>query len=99
MVPSDELSKEDHGWSIVKPTILSADDVKAAQQLVNYEFINTLFTHPTGYTLPFGGNISDAGTPSLNIYFSDFNAEDLPDSPVNAYYVDFSWTDDPEDGK
>ena len=25
------------------------------------------------------------------------NIEDLPDSFVNAYYVDFSWTDDPED--
>lgn len=99
MTPRDELSKEDHGWSIVKPTILSYDDAKAAQQLVNYEFINTLFTNPTGYTLPFYGNKDDNGKASLNIYFSDFNAEDLPDSPVNAYYVDFSWTDDPEGGK
>ena len=99
MTPRDELSKEDHGWSIVKPTTLSADDVKAAQQLVNYEFINTLFTPPTGYTLPFYGNKGDNGKASLNIYFSDFNAEDLPDSPVNAYYVDFSWTDNPEGGK
>lgn len=99
MTPRDELSKEDHGWSIVKPTILNSDDVKAAQQLFNYEFINTLFTHPTGYTLPFYGNVGDNGKASLNIYFSDFNAEDLPDSPVNAYYVDFSYTDDPGDSK
>ena len=99
MVPSDELSKEDHGWSIVKPTMLKPNDAKAAQQLVNYEFVNTMFVDPTGNTLPFAGNIGDAGTPSLNIYFSDFNVEDLPDSPVNAYYVDFSYTDDPENGK
>ena len=99
MVPSDELSKEDHGWSIVKPTILSSDDAKAAQQLVNYEFINTTFVDPMGYTLPFGGNIGDDGKASLKIYFSDLNAEDLPDSSVNAYYVDFSYTDDPGDDK
>ena len=99
MTPRDELSKEDHGWSIVKPTILSADDAKTAQQLVNYEFINTTFVDPTGYTLPFYGNEGDNGIASLNIYFSDFNAEDLPDSPVNAYYVDFSYTDDPKDGE
>ena len=99
MVPSDELSKDDHGWSIVTPTLLKSDDVKAAQQLFNYEFINTLFTHPTGYTLPFYGNEGDNGKSSLNIYFSDFNVEDRPDSPVNAYYVDFSYTDDPETGK
>ena len=99
MTPSDELSKEDHGWSIVKPTILSSDDVKAAQQLVNYQFINTTFVDPTGYTLPFYGNEGDNGKASLNIYFSDFNAEDLPDSPVNAYYVDFSYTDDPKNGE
>ena len=99
MTPRDELSKEDHGWSIVKPTILSNDDVKAAQQLVNYEFINTLFVDPTGYTLPFYGNVDNNGIASLNIYFSDFNAEDLPDSSVNAYYVDFSYTDDPKDGE
>ena len=98
MVPSDELSKEDHGWSIVKPTMLKPDDVKAAQQLVNYEFINTMFVGPTGHTLPFAGNIGDS-EPSLNIYFSDINVEDLPDSPVNAYYVDFSWTDNPEYGE
>ena len=98
MVPSDELSKEDHGWSIVKPTMLKPNDVKAAQQLVNYEFINTMFVDPTGHTQPFAGNIGDS-EPSLNIYFSDINVEDLPDSPVNAYYVDFSWTDNPEYGK
>ena len=98
MVPSDELSKEDHGWSIVKPTMLKPDDAKAAQQLVNYEFINTMFVAPTGHTQPFAGNIGDS-EPSLNIYFSDLNAEDLPDSPVNAYYVDFSWTDNPEYGE
>ena len=98
MTPRDELSKEDHGWSIVKPTILSNDDAKAAQQLVNYEFINTLFVDPLGYTLPFLGNESNGSdeVPSLNIYFSDFSAEDKPDDLVNAYYVDFSWTDDPE---
>lgn len=99
MTPRDELSKEDHGWSLVKPTILNDDNAKAAQQLVNYEFINTTFVDPMGQTMYFDGNIGDAGTPSLNIYFSDLNAEDLPDSPVNAYYVDFSWTDDPEDGE
>ena len=99
MVPNDELSKEDHGWSIVKPTILSSDDVKAAQQLVNYEFVNTTFVDPIGQTLPFGGNKGDDNKTSLNIYFSDLNAEDLPDSPVNAYYVDFSYTDNPEGGK
>ena len=101
MVPSDELSKEDHGWSIVKPTILDDNDVKAAQQLVNYKFINTTFVDPLGQAQPFLGNEinESAKTPSFNIYFSDFNAEDLPDSPVNAYYVDFSWTDDPEEGK
>ena len=99
MVPSDELSKEDHGWSIVKPTILNDDDVKAAQQLVNYEFINTTFVNPMGQTLPFYGNVGDNGIASLNIYFSDFNAEDLPDSSVNAYYVDFSYTDDPKNDK
>ena len=99
MVPSDELSKEDHGWSIVKPTILSADDTKTAQQLVNYEFINTTFVDPMGQTMYFGGNIGNDDIASLNIYFSDLNAEDLPDSPVNAYYVDFSYTDDPEDGE
>lgn len=99
MTPRDELSKEDHGWSIVKPTMLSADDAKAAQQLVNYEFVNTMFVAPTGHTLPFAGKIGDNGNPSLNIYFSELNAEDLPDSPVNAYYVDFSWTDNPENGK
>ena len=98
MVPSDELSKEDHGWTIVKPTILSADDAKTAQQLVNYEFINTMFVDPQGYTKWFGGNKGDNGI-SLKIYFSDFNVEDLPDSPVNAYYVDFSWTDNPEKGE
>lgn len=97
MTPRDELSKEDHGWSIVKPTILNDDDVKAAQQLVNYEFINTTFVDPMGSTLQFVGNIGDDNIASLNIYFSDFNVEDLPDSPVNAYYVDFSYTDDPED--
>ena len=99
MTPRDELSKEDHGWSIVKPTILSDDDTKAAQHLVNYEFINTTFVDPMGQTVQFGGNIGDDGIASLNIYFSDLNAEDLPDSPVNAYYVDFSYTDDPEDGE
>lgn len=99
MVPSDELSKENHGWSIVTPTLLSSDDVKAAQQLFNYEFINTTFTDQIGYTLPFYGNVGDNGKPSLNIYFSDFNVEDRPDSPVNAYYVDFSYNDDPEDVK
>ena len=98
MVPSDELSKEDHGWSIVKPTMLSADDAKAAQQLVNYQFINTMFVDPQGYTKWFGGNIGDNGM-SLNIYFSDFNVEDLPDADVNAYYVDFSYTDNPETGE
>ena len=96
MVPRDDLSYEDHGWTIVKPTILSADDAKTAQQLINYEFINTTFIDPQGYTRSFSGNIGD-GAPSLNIYFSDMNIEDLPDSLVNAYYVDFSWTDDPED--
>ena len=96
MVPSDELSKEDHGWSIVKPTVLSIDDVKAAQQLVNYQFINTMYVDPLGQTLYFEGNIGDNGKHSLKIYFSDLNVEDLPDSPVNAYYVDFSWTDNPE---
>ena len=99
MVPSDELSKEDHGWTIAKPTILSADDAKAAQQLVNYEFINTTYVDPMGETLQFGGNKGDNGEASLKIYFSDFNVEDLPDSPVNAYYVDFSWTDNPEKGE
>ena len=96
MVPSDELSKEDHQWSIVKPTMLNDDDAKAAQQLVNYQFINTMYVDPLGQTLYFDGNIGDDGKHSLNIYFSDINAEDLPDSPVNAYYVDFSYTDDPE---
>ena len=96
MTPSDELSKEDHGWSIVKPTILDPYDVKVAQQLVNYEFINTAFIDPMGQTLQFDGNIGDDNNPSLNIYFSDLNVEDLPDSPVNAYYVDFSYTDNPE---
>ena len=33
----------------------------------------------------------------MNIYFSDMNIEDRPDSLVNVYYVDFSWTDDPVD--
>ena len=99
MTPRDELSKEDHGWSIVKPTMVSADDTKAAQQLVNYEFINTTFVDPMGQTLQFGGNKGDNGKASLKIYFSDFNVEDLPDSPVNAYYVDFSWTDNPEKGE
>ena len=98
MVPSDELSKEDHQWSIVKPTMLSADDAKAAQQLVNYQFINAMYVHPIGSTIPFYGNIGNDG-PSLNIYFSDLNVEDLPDAYVNAYYVDFSWTDNPEDGE
>ena len=59
MTPRDELSKEDHGWTIAKPTILSADDAKAAQQLVNYEFINTIFVDPSGSTLQFGGNKGD----------------------------------------
>lgn len=99
MVPSDELSKEDHGWSIVKPTMLKDDDAKAAQQLVNYQFINTMFVDPLVQTLYFEGNIGDDGKHSLNIYFSDLNVEDLPDSPVNAYYVDFIWTYNPEDGK
>ena len=98
MVPRDELSKEDHGWTIAKPTVIDPDDTKAAQQLVNYEFINTTFIDPSGCTRTFSGNIGD-GAPSLNIYFSDMNIEDLPDSLVNAYYVDFSWTDDPEDGE
>ena len=98
MVPSDELSKEDHGWSIVKPTMLSADDTKAAQQLVNYEFINAMYVDPQGYTKWFPGNIGDNGM-SLNIYFSDLNVEDLPDADVNAYYVDFSYTDNPETGE
>ena len=99
MTPRDELNKEDHGWTIVKPTIVDPDDVKAAQQLVNYEFINTLFVDPLGSTLPFLGNKSNGSdeAPSLNIYFSDFSAEDKPDDLVNAYYVDFIWTDDPED--
>ena len=99
MVPSDELSKEDYGWSIVKPTILSADDAKAAQQLVNYQFINAMYVDPLGQTLHFRGNEVGEGVYSLNIYFSDLNVEDLPDSAVNAYYVDFSWTDDPADGE
>ena len=98
MTPRDELSKEDHGWSIVKPTIIDSDDTKAAQQLVNYEFINTTFVDPLGSAQPFIGNESNESdkVPSLNIYFSDFSAEDKPDDVVNAYYVDFSWTDDPE---
>ena len=99
MTPRDELSKEDHGWSIVKPTMLSADDAKAAQQLVNYQFINTTFVHPLGQTMPFPGNEDGKGGRSLNIYFSDLNVEDLPDSEANAYYVDFSWTDDPYEGE
>ena len=99
MVPSDELSKEDHGWSIVKPTMVDPDDTKSAQQLVNYQFINATFVDPIGNRLLFGGNMGDDGIPSLNIYFSDLKSEDLPDSPVNAYYVDFSWTDNPGDGK
>lgn len=96
MIPGDELSEEDHGWSIVKPTEISDDDTKAAQQLVNYEFVNTTFVSPQGLTLPFHGNDSDDGK-TLNIYFSDLAAEDKPNDLVNAYYVDFSWTDDPED--
>ena len=99
MVPSDELSKEDHQWSIVKPTMLNDNDAKAAQQLVNYQFINTMYVDPLGQTLYFEGNIGDDGKHSLNIYFSDINVEDLPDSPVNAYYVDFSYTYDPEYGE
>ena len=35
----------------------------------------------------------------MNIYFSDFNVEDWPDADVNAYYVDFIWTDDPYEGE
>ena len=97
MIPRDNLSKEDHGWQIVKPTMLSANDAKAAQQLVNYQFINTMFVHPLGWTQRFSGNKDGKGGHSLNIYFSDFNVEDLPDADVNAYYVDFIWTDDPED--
>lgn len=97
MIPRDDLSKEDHGWQIVKPTIISEYDSKAAQQLVNYEFINTTYVNPLGWTSPFLGNEDGEGGLSLNIYFSDFNVEDLPDADVNAYYVDFSWTDDPED--
>ena len=97
MIPRDNLSKEDHGWQIVKPTMLSADDAKAAQQLVNYQFINTMFVHPLGWTQRFPGNEDGKGRYSLNIYFSDFKAEDLPDADVNAYYVDFIWNDDPED--
>ena len=96
MTPRDDLSYEDHGWAIAKPTIIDPDDTKAAQQLINYEFINTTFIDPQGYTREFSGNIGD-GAPSLNIYFSDMNIEDRPDSLANAYYVDFSWTDDPED--
>lgn len=98
MTPRDELSKENHGWSIVKPTIINPDDTKAAQQLVNYEFINTTFVDPLGWAHPFLGNESNESdkNPSFNIYFSDFSAEDKPDDIVNAYYVDFSWTDDPE---
>lgn len=99
MVPSDELSKEDHGWTIVTPTMLSADDAKSAQQLVNYQFINTTFVHPLGYTNWFPGNEDGKGGHSLNIYFSDLNVEDLPDSEANAYYVDFSWTDNPDKGE
>ena len=99
MTPRDELSEEDHGWSIVKPTIVDTDDAKAAQQLVNYQFINTIFVDPTGYILKFNGNIDNNDIPSLNIYFSDLKAEDMPDDDVNAYYVDFSYTDDPEEGK
>ena len=98
MVPSDQLSKEDHQWSIVKPTTISESDSKAAQQLVNYQFINTTFVEPLGTTDLFDGNIGDGG-PSLNIYFSDLNVEDLPDSTVNVYYVDFSWTENPEEGE
>ena len=97
MIPRDNLSKEDHGWQIVKPTIISEYDSKAAQQLVNYQFINTTYVNPLGRTQPFLGNEDGEGGLSLNIYFSDLNAEDLPDSDVNAYYVDFIWTDDPED--
>lgn len=98
MVPRDDLSYEDHGWTIAKPTVIDPDDTRAAQQLINYEFTNTVFIDPTGLTRTFSGNIGD-GAPSLNIYFSDMNIEDRPDSFVNAYYVDFSWTDDPEDGE
>ena len=57
-----------------------------------------MFVGPHGYTTWFGGNIGNNGM-SLNIYFSDLNVEDLPDSPVNAYYVDFSYTDNPETGE
>ena len=98
MIPRDDLSKEDHGWQIIKPTSINESDSKAAQQLVNYQFINTMYVHPLRMTLPFPGNEDGKGGHSLNIYFSDFNVEDLPASDVNAYYVDFSWTDDPEDG-
>ena len=97
MIPRDNLSKEDHGWQIIKPTSINESDSKAAQQLVNYQFINAMYVHPLRMTLPFPGNEDGKGGHSLNIYFSDFNVEDLPDSDVNAYYVDFSWTDDPED--
>ena len=99
MIPRDDLSKEDHGWQIIKPTIINEYDSKAAQQLVNYQFINTTFVHPLGWTSLFLGNEDGEGGLSLNIYFSDFNVEDLPDSEVNAYYVDFSWTDDPYEGE
>ena len=99
MIPRDNLSKEDHGWSIIKPTIIDESDSKAAQQLVNYQFINTTFVHPLGQTMPFPGNEDGKGGRSLNIYFSDLNVEDLPDSEANAYYVDFSWTDDPDEGE
>lgn len=99
MVPSDELSKEDHGWTIVTPTMLIADDAKSAQQLVNYQFINTTFVDPLGYINWFPGNEDGKGGHSLNIYFSDLNVEDLPDSEANAYYVDFSWTDNPDKGE
>ena len=98
MIPRDDLSKEDHGWQIIKPTSIDESDSKAAQQLVNYQFINTMYVHPSGTTLPFLGNEDGKDGYSLNIYFSDFNVEDLPDSDVNAYYVDFSWNNDPEDG-
>ena len=96
MTPRDDLSYEEHGWTIAKPTVIDPDDTKAAQQLINYEFTNTAFIDPSGLTRTFSGNIGD-GAPSLNIYFSDMNIEDRPDSFVNAYYVDFSWTDDPKD--
>ena len=99
MIPRDNISKEDHGWSIIKPTIIDESDSKAAQQLVNYQFINTTFVHPLGQTMPFTGNEDGKGGRSLNIYFSDLNVEDLPDSEANAYYVDFSWTDDPYEGE